>query len=127
MQLALDVCLRVKMIQLAILRKYKNYIRFGLYIISALLILYYIVQIFSISANIDKNIISHYEEQNLINNIDYNNLLKDFEFSQSKKVIDMNEKLGGQILKIALSIINIIFLVMFMLLLFIYEKFEKDE
>ena len=64
---------------------------------------------------IDSNLIQEYGTEKEFD-IDFGGI----DTLQNNK-IDLNEKLGGIILKIALSLINIVFLVAFMLLLYIDE------
>lgn len=92
-------------------QKNKDRVRFSLYLLSAILILFYIYSIFITAGEIDKHII---EQANSPKNLLDVNL-------NSQEEINLNEELGGYILKIALSLIQIIFLSNFMLLLFIYE------
>lgn len=99
-------------------QKNKNRVRFSLYLISACFILFFISGIFNTVNEIDKHILS-----------DLNNENKDFlslsNQQHIKQEINLNNELGGYILKIALNIIQIVFLVNLMVLLLIYEINEK--
>lgn len=99
-------------------QKNKDRIRFSLYLISACLILFFISGIFNTAEQIDKSILESTENKD-----------KDFIINNNqqpiKQEINLNNELGGQILKIALNIIQIVFLVFFMVLLLIYEINEK--
>lgn len=106
-----------------ILVRNKEKVRFALYIISALFILYFIYGIFTTASSIDENLLL--KEKNSISN-DLKSL-QDLKEYGSIKPIDLNQELGGLILTISLNIIQIIFLVAFMLILYINEPKNENE
>lgn len=93
----------------------KDYIRLSLYFIATGFILFFISEIYQTANNID-------------NIKPVNNNIYDLgsQLQLQNEDINLNDKLGGQILKISIAIINIIFLAQFMVILFIYEMYNKN-
>lgn len=94
------------------LKRNKEKVRTGLYFISSGLILYYIYDI-----NVISNQLSMYELK------DTTSLLLN-PYTQNI-VIDFTETMGGLLWDISMNIINIIFLVMLMLMIYIDERIER--
>jgi len=101
-------------------QKNKDRVRFSLYLISASLILFFISQIFATSAQLDEHLFESKNELTLDLNFENENI-------NEYQEIDLNQELGGVILKIALYLIQIMFLLNFMVILFIYEINGKNK
>ena len=108
------------MYQIPFLVKNKEKVRFVLYLFSALLIVNFFWSIFNVASSIDDHIVPQDNFYDL--KIDF---VGDMKMYNVPKTIDYNQELGGKILSISFDLINIMFLIGFMLLLYIDERFEK--
>lgn len=96
--------------------KKKEWIRFSLYLVSALLIVYFIYDIGKTATSIDDQLLELQEEKQNSLNLNY---------QVEYKELNLNNELGGKILRISFNLIQIIFLTMFIVLLLIFEINDK--
>lgn len=97
--------------------RYKNYVRIGFYLLAALIIGYYISDSYKICTELtDKELLSEIT----VNKIPELNYLH----TQSQE-IDLNITTGGALWNLFINTLQIMFLVMFMLILYINELIEK--
>lgn len=110
------------MYQIKFLVKNKEIVRFILYVVSALLIVYFFWNIYFIATSLDESI----KPENEFNDPKYT-FYDNFNQYQQPKTIDLNKEIGGKILNISFNLINIMFLIGFMLLLYIDERLTKKD
>ena len=97
--------------------KYKEYVRLGLYLVAVAFIGYFFFDSYSLCNDFtEKELI---ENKKVINEIQL-----DFT-AEIKKEIDLNQTYGGLVWGIFINLTQIIFLVMFILILYINELIEE--
>ena len=98
--------------------KYKEYFRISLYLVSAILIGYFIYDSYNLSYDLTK--------RELLNNeLTNKEIVVYLGNYYTREEVDLNITTGGEIWAIFRNIIQINFLIMFMLILYVNELIEK--